>query len=298
MTAEITAPDILAVPVAGGDLNVAVHPGGEGAPLALGLHGVTASSVSLQPVARELAGEVTLVAPDLRGRGASADLPAPYGMGVHADDCAAVIRTVGGAPAVLVGESMGGYVAVMLASTYPELVRSVVLVDGGLPLPVPDGVPVDAVLAAVLGPALSRLERTFSSVDAYYDFWRDHPSFVGEWNEDIEDYLRYDLIGEEPELRSRVSGAAVEADTADHLSNPAMISDALRSLRCPIALLRATRGLLNQPEPLLPDAVVEPWADVLPQLTVETVEDTNHYSLMFGARGAGRIAAAVRRQLV
>jgi pimeloyl-ACP methyl ester carboxylesterase len=91
-----------------------------------------------------------------------------------------------------------------------------------------------------------------------------------------------------------VSAAAVEGDTADQLTKPTLIADALASIRCPITLLRATRGLLNQPEPLLPDALVDPWRERLPQLSVETVDDTNHYTLMFGARGAARIVAAVR----
>ncbi|HWC36219.1 MAG TPA: alpha/beta hydrolase [Mycobacteriales bacterium] len=291
----MTKPEPVDVEVAGGVLRVLVHrPEGEPTlPPVLGLHGVTASSMSLQPVARALLPETLIAAPDLRGRGASGQLPPPYGMGVHADDCAAVVRALGLGPVVVVGESMGAYVSVVFAAKYPELVKSVVLVDGGIPLPLPEGVPADVILPAVLGPAIERLSRTFASVDEYFEYWRAHPAVSEGWSADVEDYLRYDLTGEEPELRSRVSKAAVEGDFADQLNNADAIVASLASLTCPLRLIRATRGLMNEPTPLLPDALVEPWREKLPQLEVETVDDTNHYTLMFGERGVERIVKAV-----
>ncbi len=291
----MTKPEPVDVEVAGGLLRVLVHrPEGEPTlPPVLGLHGVTASAMSLQPVARGLVSETLIAAPDLRGRGASGQLPPPYGMGVHADDCAAVVRALGLDPVIVVGESMGGYVSIVFAAKYPELVKSVVLVDGGIPLPLPPGVPPETILPLVLGPAIERLSKTFRSVEDYLDYWRPHPAVSEGWNADVEDYLRYDLTGEEPHLRSRVSKEAVEGDFADQLTYPEVIADSLASLTCPLHLIRATRGLLNEPTPLLPEPLVDSWLERLPQLTVETVDDTNHYTLMFGERGAERIVQAV-----
>lgn len=289
--------ELVEVDVAGGELAVAVYrPEAEPTlPPILALHGITGSSMLVHPVARELSGEAFVAAPDLRGRGLSHELPPPYGLWAHADDCAAVVKALGLEPVIAVGESMGGFVAVLFAAKYPELVRSIVLVDGGLPLgePPPD-MPVEAVMAAVLGPATERLKMTFESEAAYLDYWRAHPALGEEWSSDVEDYLLYDLIGEAPELRSRVVAAAVEADTVDHIIEPRIIADPLETLRCPITMLRATRGLLNQPEPLYADALVDPWRERLPQLEVEVVGDTNHYTLAVGKRGVERIVAAVR----
>ncbi|HVT22144.1 MAG TPA: alpha/beta hydrolase [Mycobacteriales bacterium] len=291
----MTKPETADVEVAGGMLRVLVHrPEGEPSlPPVLGLHGVTASAMSLQPVARALVSQALVAAPDLRGRGGSGQLPPPYGMEAHADDCAAVVRALGLDQVILVGESMGAYVGVTFAAKYPELVKSLVLVDGGIPLPLPEGVPTDVLLNAALGPAVERLSMTFPSVEAYFDYWRVHPAVGEGWNADIEDYLRYDLAGEEPQLRSKVSAEAVKGDHADLLTNPAVVADALTLLNCPMRLIRATRGLLNQPEPLLPDVLVDPWRAKLPQLEVETVDDTNHYTVMFGERGVERIVKAV-----
>jgi pimeloyl-ACP methyl ester carboxylesterase len=251
--------------------------------------------MSLVPVARQLGDDFSLIAPDLRGRGASASLPGPFGMAAHAADCAAVLDHLGAGPVTVVGESMGGFVGVVLAARRPDLVDRLVLVDGGLPLPVPEGIDVDTMIDAVLGPAVARLRQTFESVEAYLDFWRVHPALQEDWSDDIEAYLRYDLTGEPPTLRSRVSEAAVRADGAENLVDPGLVPDALASLQCDVTMLRATRGLLNQVPPLYPDEVVEPWRAVVPRFADEVIDDTNHYTIAFGERGAKTVADHVRR---
>jgi pimeloyl-ACP methyl ester carboxylesterase len=286
----VTDPEVLHVGVEGGALHVACW--GEG-PVVLGLHGITASSISLAPLAAALP-DRRVVAPDLRGRGGSAGLAGPFGMRAHAEDCAAVLRQLTDEPAVVVGESMGAYVAIHLAATHPELVRKLVLVDGGLPLAVPEGVDVDLVIDAMLGPAIERLRLTFESEAAYLDYWRPHPALAEAWGPDVEAYLRYDLTGEPPALRSKVNEEAVRADARDTIANVAALDDALRRVRCPIHLLRATRNLANAEPALLPDDVVAPWRDLLPTLTDEVVPDTNHYSIIFGERGRAAVADAAR----
>lgn len=279
------------VPVAGGELQVARF--GSGSRPLLGIHGITASSMGLLPVAHHLPAEYSLVAPDLRGRGGSASLPGPYGMRAHADDCAAVIQAVATEPLVVIGESMGGYVAVVLAAHHPQLVERLVLVDGGLPIPLPAGLAgLDAASLAkmVLGPALDRLSTDFASLAEYLDFWRAHPAFGEDWNSDLEAYFEYDLEPSGTGFRSRVSEAAVLEDAGDLFVDPQLISDSLASLEVPVVVLRAPRNLLNQPAPMIPEAVAEEWEQRLPKLSLELVEDVNHYTLMMGSRGAALIA--------
>lgn len=285
--------DFVDVPVTGGALRVGRW--GTGPRIVVGVHGVTASLMSLVPVARHLGDDFTLIAPDLRGRGGSADLPGPFGMAAHAADCAAVLDHLGTGPVTLVGESMGGFVGVVLAARRPDLVERLVLVDGGLPLPMPEGVDPDTLIDVVLGPAVARLRQTFESVEAYLDFWRVHPALQEDWSDDIEAYLRYDLTGDAPALRSRVSEAAVRADGAENLVDPGLVPDALAAIQCDVTMLRATRGLLNQVPPLYPDEVVQPWRAVVPRFADEVVDDTNHYTIAFGERGAKTIADHMRR---
>lgn len=259
------------------------------------LHGVTASAVSFQALADRLADRFTLVAPDLRGRGRSAHLPGPYGMAAHAADVIATLDHLGVPDAALLGHSMGGYVAVQTAVSHPDRVERLHLIDGGLPLEVPDGLEPDAVVAAVLGPALDRLRRTFPTRDAYHEFWRVHPAFADEpWTSYLEDYFDADLTGAAPRLRSRVSEAAVMADGRDQLVNTDLLR--LTELDHPVSLVRAPRNLLDEPAPLFPDPVVEQTRTHLTHLVDRVVPDVNHYTILLSPRGADAVAASVLQQ--
>ena len=270
--------DHFAVPVTGGDLFIARWGSG---PAVLAVHGITGSHAAWAWVADRLAGAVNLIAPDLRGRGASNGLPGPFGMAAHAADLVAVLDHLEVTQAVVVGHSMGAWIAATLAAGYPERVRSLILVDGGLPQELPDGIDLDTHAATVLGPALSRLGMTFPSESAYLEFWRGHPAFAasGAWDAHLERYVLWDLGGEAPALRPRASRDAAASDFRDILG-PA--GRDCRQVRAPVLLLRAPRGLLNQPEPFLSDNSVTEHLPTIPGARHEMVEGTNHYTLVLG----------------
>ena len=119
------------VEVRGGSLRVGIW-GAESSPPVLAIHGITASHLAWQLVAEALP-DLRIIAPDLRGRGRSSELPGPYGFDQHADDLARLIDQLGLGPVPIVGHSMGGFVAVAVAHRHPELISGVLLLDGGLP---------------------------------------------------------------------------------------------------------------------------------------------------------------------
>jgi lipase len=281
---------LLNVAVDGGDLRVLLW--GTGKRVAVAVHGITASGMSWQAVARHMPPDWTLAAPDLRGRGHSRDLPGPFGLDRHARDVVAVLRHFGGRP-VLAGHSMGAYVALLARDAHPELVRRLVLVDGGLPLPVPDGADLDAVVDAALGPAIARLGQTFPSTEAYLDFWRAHPALAGHWTADVEAYVRYDLIGEPGQLRSRCTEDAVRADGREVLAEKPL-AEALQRLTRPTPLLTAPAGMFGAPPPLLPPEVVTAWTERVPALRPQVVPGVNHYTIMFDKEGAAAVSQAIR----
>jgi pimeloyl-ACP methyl ester carboxylesterase len=252
--------------------------------------------MSWRAVARHLDdASMTLWAPDLRGRGASAGVGGPFGLERHAHDLLAVADHLGLDRVVLAGHSLGAFVAVLAAVVRPEKVERVVLVDGGLPLPLAvEGVDPDAVLDATLGPAIQRLDRTFPSFAAYEAFWREHPAFARSWSQDIEAYLRYDVTeGADGGVRSRVVADAVRSDGRDLLLGGEPIGRALEALSCPVNLLRAPRGLFDQPPGLQPDELVAHWATRIADLADDVVADTNHYTILMGGRGASAVAEAL-----
>jgi pimeloyl-ACP methyl ester carboxylesterase len=283
-------PAPLDVPVTGGSMRALRW--GDGPRVVVGLHGISATAMSFLPVARHLGPDVSLVAPDLRGRGRSGALPAPYGLPQHAHDVVALLDHLGLDAAVVVGESMGAYVAVVLAGLHPERVERLVLVDGGLPFP--DPAPEPSEPAAGPGPdlALARLQQTFPTRAAYFDHWRAHPALQGAWSTDFEAYLDYDIAeSSPPELRTSISQAALLGDVASIAVQPELLPDSFTSLRGPVTLLRATRGMQDEPTPGYSDAYVARWRAEVPQLVDEVVDDTNHYTICLGDRGSRRIAA-------
>ncbi len=73
-----------------------------------------------------------VVATDIRGHGRGLRSEKPFTLEAAADDIAGLIGTLGGAPAVLVGYSMGGSLALLCASRHPEAVAGLVLMSTGL----------------------------------------------------------------------------------------------------------------------------------------------------------------------
>ncbi|MFI8525730.1 alpha/beta fold hydrolase [Promicromonospora sukumoe] len=302
------------VVVAGGRLRVGVWeptapvatgPDGTPLPAVVLVHGITASHRAWPAIAAALPGR-RVIAPDLRGRGRSNGLPGPYGMAAHADDVAAVVRALAEGPAVVVGHSMGGFVSLVLTHRHPDLVGRLVLVDGGLPIPLPPGVPDGAtpeeLVRALLGPAIERLTQTFPSAEAYREFWRAHPAFA-EWSPVVEQYVDYDLaeypagdgVVGGPVLRPATSPDAVAADSADSARGdalPAALAWAAET-GLPITFLRAPRGLLDQPGGMYPAGTVAEWSGLLPGLTASEVPGVNHYTIIMAEPGISAVRAAV-----
>jgi len=285
----------LSAPVAGGAL-AAVAIGPPDAPPLLAVHGITANAFAWLPVAAALDGRARLIAPDLRGRAGSASLPPPYGTASYVADLLALLDHLGLARPVAVGHSLGAYVIARLAAEHPDRVRAAVLVDGGLTLP--DAERIDdpqAFIEGFLGPALARLRLRFEHLDAYLDWWRNHPAFTGQ---DVAEpflraYVERDATGEPPELHSSVRERAVRAD-AEEMGTLGIWA---QRLSVPARLLCAQFGLLGEPAPMQPLQLAQAWARQAPGRNARLVAGTNHYTITLGARGAAAVAEELARTL-
>jgi pimeloyl-ACP methyl ester carboxylesterase len=83
-------------------------------------------------VASSLHASRPVYAVNLRGHGPS-DWPGHYSIQAMADDVTGLLRRLDDRPVDLVGHSLGGLVACLIASVNPELVRRLVLEDVGVP---------------------------------------------------------------------------------------------------------------------------------------------------------------------
>jgi pimeloyl-ACP methyl ester carboxylesterase len=282
------------VPVRGGRLHVAQAgpPPGAARAVVLAAHGVTASLMTWRTLARLIPEDVCLLAPDLRGRGRSAELPGPYGIAAHIDDLLAVLDHAGVRSAILLGHSMGAYVVARLAAEHPDRVAALILLDAGLPLEPPADV--ERTIETSVASSIARLSIAFPSAEHYVDGWRGHPAFARAWNDDVDAYARYDVAEREGGARCTASLTAVRTDSEE------MVRDqdtrrALDRVRCPVHLLRAERGLFNDADdPLIATKALRSFAAAHPSMRVDAVADVNHYTIVMGdGPGAPHVAAAI-----
>ncbi len=103
---------------------------GQGRPVVL-VHGFTGNSRNWALTVPVLRSQYRVVSPDLRGHGLSAKPthPEDYSLEVMAQDVIALLGHLGLAGCHLVGHSMGGMIAQLVALEAPQLLRSLVLVD-------------------------------------------------------------------------------------------------------------------------------------------------------------------------
>jgi pimeloyl-ACP methyl ester carboxylesterase len=275
--------------------------------LVLAAHGITANALSWQPVADEVSRRsgptaVRLLAPDLRGRAGSRGLRGPGGLGAHVDDLIAVADAAGADRVVLLGHSMGAFVAALAAARHPDRVGAAVLVDGGLALPTPAGTDVDAMLHAVIGPAMARLSMRFADEEAYLDFWREHPALRGTFDSPAGDalsaYLLHDLVRDGDGWVSSCVPDVVRADGADVLSD-AEVHRAVHvaaAAAVPVEILWASRGMLDEAQGLYDESRLAAL-DVPSSVRVTAVPGVNHYTVLLGPAGVRHVADAVERAL-
>jgi hypothetical protein len=90
-------------------------------------------------------------------------------------------------------------------------------------------------------------------------------------------------------VRSRAQAGAVRVDGRWLLTGSQAFGEALKRITAPIRLIRAPRGLLNQPVGMIPDEVAAAWTTWLPAIEDEVIEDCNHYTIMFEDRCVRRV---------
>jgi pimeloyl-ACP methyl ester carboxylesterase len=202
-----------------------------------------------------------------------------------------VLDDAGAEQAVLVGHSLGAFVAAGLAAEHAERVAGVILVDGGLPVPPMPGQDLDEMLESMIDTTLLRSEMTFESVDDYAESWRVHPAFAQAWDDDVDAYSRYEAAGDDGNVRLVMSEAAVRADLTD-LTYQARAVAAIERVDAPIRLLRAPRGMHDDMFAQLPRPIVDAFLAAQPDARVDEVPDVNHYTIALGAGPGPRAVAS------
>ncbi|WP_404350136.1 alpha/beta hydrolase [Phycicoccus jejuensis] len=115
-----------------GDVELSVHDTGGGGSAVVLLHGLAGHAEEWAGTRRAFEPSHRVVAFDQRGHGGSSRRPADVSRAAHVRDVVGVADRLGISRVTLVGQSMGGHTALLVAAQHPALVERLVLVESGV----------------------------------------------------------------------------------------------------------------------------------------------------------------------
>jgi len=266
-------PTIRSVDGDGIKINLAVSEG-TGKPI-LCIHGITANCRCWDGMASVLAPSHHMVAMDLRGRGQSDKPSSGYSMAHHIGDIHSLLDSLEIEKTVLMGHSLGAFIALAFGAQLPDRVDRIILMDGAGKLSEEQ---FDKVFEAIK-PALDRLGKIHPSYKDYIDTMKSAP-YIHPWSDAIENYYRYEL--EEVSggcVRTNIDPKHIQEESAN--VRKVEVEKLYPKINCQVLILRATQGLFGLDDLLLPEPVVEKMVRAIPRATRFDVEGTNHYGIVF-----------------
>ena len=255
-----------------------VSESGEGEPLVL-LHGAGGEARDWRRFEAELPAGYRCVALDSYGHGGTPAWPGPAALSI--DDQAHLVATLArsiGVPVHLCGHSYGGAIALRLAVTQPELVRTLSLIEPQCyPLLRESGDPLFEVSASLCDGFCAALER--GEPERGWRQFIDYFSGDGFW-----DRLR-------PEVRTRFLALSPIEHWAVLLSSPTTIDD-VRRVQVPTLVLCGENT--TAPERRMCEII----ADASPRATLGMLPAAGHMSpITHPKEVAGRIARHLSKHL-
>ncbi len=142
----------------GGPVHYLDFGGPAGGPWVVCVHGLGGSAVNWAALAPLLTDRCRLVAPDLAGHGLTRSLGRGTSVTANRDLLHSFINEVVPGPVILMGNSMGGMISLLEASTSPATTAGLILVDAALPVvPAWPDPTVTALFAAYATPGVNRV---------------------------------------------------------------------------------------------------------------------------------------------
>jgi pimeloyl-ACP methyl ester carboxylesterase len=250
-----------------------------GRPVVL-IHGLTRTAWTWLPVARRLAPTHPVVAPDLRGHGAS-DAPLKgYELESLALDVLTVVagkgwgEAVGGPAAVLAGHGLGAMVAVEMARLEPASVAGVMLLDSGWE----EMVDATRLLPDQLVEAIADPPEVLASMDAYLGDRRDFDA--ASWDADQETAARSQVLEKHAGHVGLVTRGSVIRRVVEAMYTYQPL-EALAQVRCPVTVLVASSATADDEDErerslALQDAQLARTRAGLEEMTVRHFDGVGH----------------------
>jgi pimeloyl-ACP methyl ester carboxylesterase/RimJ/RimL family protein N-acetyltransferase len=229
--------------------------GGHG-PNALLLHGLAGHAGEWEDTAGWLTGRCRVVALDERGHGRSERAPASVSREAHIADAVFVIEQLRLAPVILVGQSLGGHLALLIAARRPDLVRGLAIAEAS-----PAGGDLNGVRETVetVGHSLARWPVPFPDQETAVDYFGGPSLTADAWAAGLE--ARHDGLW--PCFDVEV----MQQTLREAISQPRW--QEWERIRCPTLIVRAGSGTLDP-------NVARAMTDRLPQAQLAEIPDAAH----------------------
>ena len=219
--------------------------GGDGQTVML-LHGLAGCAEEWRDTASTLANQHRVVAPDQRGHGRSQRRPQDVSRDAYVADVEMWLERFEAAPAVLVGQSLGGHTAFLVAARRPDLVRALVVVEA-TPEANPRG-------AEAVSRWLASWPRPFASATHALRFFGGDSTWSRAWLRGLE--VRTDGLW--PRFDIDIMDATLkEASKTSYWSE-------WRTLSCPTLIVRGARGTALEEITRMKDLVPTAHATEIP----------------------------------
>jgi pimeloyl-ACP methyl ester carboxylesterase len=248
--------------------------GEDGVPIVC-LHGLTQNAFCFQALADDLACDHRVVAYDLRGRGDS-DKPAHgYSVPIHAADLAAFIDAVGLERPVVIGWSLGAFIALYFAAHYPDQLKKMVLIDGGAPLPWKTTEEAPAWFTA----SLNRLGTPVPSFEAYTQRLKAAPFLGPYWNAYFDLNFQHDVYHQSD--GSVVAKCSREAALEDErrLHAEGVPEAQWAQVQVPTLLLRAGQGMFADHDQMMTEEVAAAAQQAIPGSRLVNFPTLSHFTI-------------------
>jgi len=240
----------------------------------LAVHGITANCMVWETLAAALTPEHKIIAVDLRGRGLSDKPASGYSIDHHVQDLRCLIDKMELAEVVIMGHSLGAFISLVFAALYPQIAHGLVMIDGGGSLPPEKW---DKVAAAIK-PSKDRLGKLYANEDVYLNEMM-ALKYHEPWNQAKTDYFRYELVKKEGGVSCGINPENIkeEADNIRKIKPEEFYSQ----ISCATLILRATEGLTDREDILLPEVTVNRMLQNISAVQAVSIQGANHYSILF-----------------
>lgn len=252
----------------------------KGHPTLILIHGLTANAHAFDGlIGHGLTKHFHFISPDLRGRGLSSKPAFRYTLEDHAQDILGLLDHLNIEKALLGGHSYGGLLSVYIAANYPERVQKLVILDAAAEM--------NPNAPAMLGPTLSRLDKTFPSYASYLAEMKTSPQNTF-WDKNMETYYKADAHIREDGTVNPYPNLANIVEVATGVAQQPWIETFEKVIQ-PSLLIN---GLDNytMDEPLLPDFKAKETVELMHDCKYVAV-DGNHHTMLYGDNAAHVVRA-------